>query len=173
MSQRRKAKRFLSGKAWVAHRMEMITSPAWRVLSINGRRVIDRLEIEHMQHGGAENGSLKCTRDDFAAYGIRRQSISEALVEVEALGFVEITRRGYIGARYVQDRLPSLYRLTFVVENRDFADPPSDEWRRLESVDAAEEAKATALVELERERRAEAVARAKRVPAVGATRAAA
>lgn len=115
-----------------------------------------------MEHGGAENGRLKCTRDDFHDYGIRRQSISEALVEVEALGFIEITRRGYIGARDVNDRLPSLYRLTFVVENRDFAEPPTDEWRRFGCVDEAEEARAAAIFRLRQEREAESAARSRR-----------
>jgi hypothetical protein len=48
----------------------MRSSPAWLALPDNARRVLDRLELEHMQHGGAENGVLVVTFDDFERHGI-------------------------------------------------------------------------------------------------------
>jgi hypothetical protein len=43
---------------FVAYTREMIESPAYRALSLQGRKILRRLEIEHMAHGGAENGRL-------------------------------------------------------------------------------------------------------------------
>ena len=32
--------------------IEMLESPAWRVLTLSARRVFDRIQIEHAHHGG-------------------------------------------------------------------------------------------------------------------------
>jgi hypothetical protein len=90
----------------------MRESPAWRALSFAARKVLDRIEIEHMHHGGAENGKLPVTYRNFEDAGVRRHSVASALREVTALGFVEVTRKGYGGAAEV--RAPSLYRLTYL-----------------------------------------------------------
>ncbi len=108
---------------FIAHRIEMRTSPAWRALSFDARRVLDRLEIEHAAHAGRENGSLPCTYADFAEWGCRRESISDALRELVALGFIEVTQKGRAGNR--EFRTPSLYRLTYVQGNL----PLTDEWK--------------------------------------------
>jgi len=60
---------------FVSHALEMRRSPAWLYLSDTARRVLDRLEVEHMEHGGAESGSLICTYKDFEKVGIRRASM--------------------------------------------------------------------------------------------------
>lgn len=111
---------------FVAHRVEMLRSPAWRALNLAARRVLDRLEIENADHGGAENGALKCTYDDFARAGVRRQSVAAAIRDLEALGFVEIMQRGRKAA--ADFYLPSLYRLTYL--HTPFAGP-TDEWKRV------------------------------------------
>src|SRR5436190_14169667 len=82
------------GDQFVAYRVTMLGSPAWRALSLVARRLLNRLEIEHCNHGGKENGRLVCTYDDFAAYGIRRRSIASGIAELVALGFIEVTERG-------------------------------------------------------------------------------
>ena len=43
------------------HRIDMLRSPAWRVLSLSARRVLDRVEIEMGDHGGTDNGRLPVT----------------------------------------------------------------------------------------------------------------
>jgi hypothetical protein len=87
----------------------MMRSDAWRDLSINGRRMLDLLEIEHLAHGGCENGKLMMTYDQFVAGGIRRGSISATITELEQLGWIEVSRGGYRGfAR----SWPHRYRLT-------------------------------------------------------------
>jgi hypothetical protein len=60
-----------------------------------------------MAHGGVENGRLVCTFADFEKWGIRRRFIAPALRELEALGFIATTRRGYRGA--AGKGTPSLY----------------------------------------------------------------
>src|SRR6516164_9557882 len=79
---------------WVPHKIEMMESPAWQVLSLSGRRVVDRIEIEHGHHGGNDNGKLPVTFDNFEDFGISHKSVAPAIREVVALGFAEITRRG-------------------------------------------------------------------------------
>jgi hypothetical protein len=119
---------------FIAHSRVMRASPAWRALPDNARRVLDRLELEHMNHGGALNGKLPCTYSDFVLAGLRRASVARAIRQCVALGFLEITRRG---GRSISDvRPPSLYRLTYVV-GRKTSTPVTDEWRSIRSDEMA------------------------------------
>jgi hypothetical protein len=97
---------------FIVHPRQMIESPAWRALSLGARRALDRIELEHMSHGGAENGKLPVTYLDFEHTGVRRHSVAPAIRELAALGFIEIMRKGYHGAAEL--RAPSLYRLTYL-----------------------------------------------------------
>src|SRR5262249_37500536 len=74
--------------------VEMLKSPAYCVLSLSARRVLDRIEIEFRHHGGKENGRLPVTFNDFTRYGIDRHSVAPAIRELEALGFIEVTEHG-------------------------------------------------------------------------------
>lgn len=117
---------------WTWQLVEMKESPAWRVLSLSGRRVLDRLEIEVAHHGGKDNGRLPCTYEHFMEYGLERHCIAPAIREVAALGFVEITEQGRGGnAEY---RKASLYRLTY--RPTDNAQQ-TDDWRKVETIDDA------------------------------------
>lgn len=82
---------------WSWYSVEMMRSDAWRDLSINGRRMLDLLEVEHLAHGGYENGNLMITYDQFVAGGIRRGSIFATIAELERLGWIEVSRGGYRG----------------------------------------------------------------------------
>jgi hypothetical protein len=97
---------------FIAHPKQLVESASMRVLSLAERRALDRIEIEHMGHGGAENGKLPVTYIDFEKWGVRPDSIAGALRVLEALGLIEITRHGYAGA--AAKRAPNLYRLTYV-----------------------------------------------------------
>jgi hypothetical protein len=110
--------------AFVKLRMEMVNSPAWRALSAAATRILERLMIEHMRHGGKNNGELICTHKDFGAYGIRYPSIAPAIRKCVAHGFVVITDRGWRAA--VHGR-PAQYRLTFLPTR---GAPATDEWKR-------------------------------------------
>jgi hypothetical protein len=54
---------------FIAHALEMRLSPAWRAASSEVRLLLDRLEVEHAANGGAQNGQLVVTYDQFAEWG--------------------------------------------------------------------------------------------------------
>ena len=81
-----------------ARLIEMLVSPAYRVLSLSAHRVLDRISIELAHHGGNDNGKLPVTYEQFEEYGIHRRAIPPAIRELEALGFIEVTQRGRSGA---------------------------------------------------------------------------
>ena len=120
--------------SWVSHRLTMKESAAWRALPDNARRLLDRLELEHMRHGGSQNGALVCTYDHCAEAGIRRASVALAIRQAVALGFLQITQAGYRTA--AEFRAPNLFRLTYVygrVRNPE----PTDEWEAIETDEQA------------------------------------
>jgi hypothetical protein len=116
-----------------ARTIEMMVSPAFRVLSHSARRVLDRLEIEHAHHGGQDNGALPVTFNDFVSYGIDRHAIAPAVREVEALGFARVTERGRAGN--ADFRSPNKFALTYRA-TKDGAQ--TNEWKRIQTVEEAE-----------------------------------
>jgi hypothetical protein len=98
-------------RQFAARPIEMLECPAMRVLSLAARRALDRIEIEHAHHGGADNGKLPVTYQDFERFGLHPNGTAPALRELEALGFIETTRKGYHGPATL--RAPSWYRLTY------------------------------------------------------------
>jgi hypothetical protein len=121
--------------------IEMLESPAWRVLTPAGRKVIERVEVELANHGGKDNGKLPVTYKDFVEFGIDRHAVKPGLSEVVALGFLEVTRQGRAGN--AEWRQPSLYRLTFRHSEGILGDG-SHEWRRTKTIDEARELKRAA-----------------------------
>ncbi len=101
---------------------ELLESPAWCGLSANGRRLIDRLMIEHLSHGGIENGRLPVTHKDLEEYGLSRNCIRYAIDEAEAFGLIRFKR----GGRWGGANRPSVYRLTWL-GNADAG--PTNEWK--------------------------------------------
>jgi hypothetical protein len=114
----------------------MMQSDAWRDISINDRRMLDRLESENMSHGGYENGNLVVTYDQFVAAGIRRESIHKTIAHLECLGWIEVMRGGYRGfARSWPHRFRLTHRPTrsiATVGNPYFVEATHD-WRRYRS----------------------------------------
>lgn len=111
---------------FVAHTREMLESTAWRSLGINARRVLDRIEVEHLAHAGTENGSLPVTHADFIAAGVSRNQVTKAIREAHEAGFIDYRR----GGRYGGEKRPSMFRLTYL-GTPDW--PPTNEWKRNES----------------------------------------
>ena len=129
----RRRRNSISG-AFAPRLIEMLESPAYRVLSLSAHRVLSRIEIEHAHHGGSDNGKLPITFEQFEDYGMDRDAIAPALRELEALGLIEITERGCAGnAGY---RRPSHYRLTFRASEGILSDG-SHEWRRIKTMEEA------------------------------------
>jgi hypothetical protein len=131
----KQSKRNAIQEQYVPHLVSMVASPAFRVLSLSERRVLDRLEVEHMKHGGVENGKLPCTYHDIEKWGVKSRFAAPALRALEALGFIVTTRQGYRGA--AGKRMPSLYRLTFVRAQGDTGYGTLD-YQRIKTIEEAE-----------------------------------
>lgn len=114
--------------------VEMLESPAYRVLSLSGRRILDRLEIELAHHGGDDNGKLPTTYEHFCEYGMDRDCIAPGIRECVALGFLEVTEQGVAGNR--EFRRPNRFRLTYRPCGKANA---TDEWRRIETIELAQQ----------------------------------
>ena len=113
------------GEPWVWLTRDLLASDAWRALSINGRRLIDFLLIEDMNHAGTENGNLAAPYNGLQEYGLSRRLIRSAIVETVRLGLVRITKTSRrIAGRNEMAR----YRLTFRADNSD--NPPTNDWKR-------------------------------------------
>jgi len=94
------------GEPFVMLPQHLLESEAWRSLSINARRFLDFLMLEHMRHSGQENGSLLAPRRQLEQHGIGARHISAAIEETKLLGLVDC-KRG-------TGRRPSVYALTWL-----------------------------------------------------------
>jgi hypothetical protein len=130
-----KRRNSISGQ-FAARTIEMLESPAYRVMSRSAHMVISRVEIELGHHGGNDNDNLPVTKWDFVAYGIHHHAIAPAVREAEALGFLRV-RRGRGGN--AEHRTPSKFGLTYAHHRNSRRSPPTDEWRRIKTVEEAEQ----------------------------------
>ena len=121
------------GMPFVMLSRELLASPAWQSLSINGRRLMDFLFLEHLAHGGYENGELHATYDQLVEAGIGRRLIKQTFDEIEVLGLAEIERGGRRG--FAENYL-SKFRLTFFKDRvtnewgTTYYRSPTNEWKR-------------------------------------------
>jgi hypothetical protein len=111
----------------------MLESPAWAAMTLAARKVVERVAIEHLKHGGRENGELIVTHVDFGDFGIRRSTIIEAIRIADDLGFIDVTVKGL--KSYGTRRLPSQYGLTWL--GRRDRTPPSNRWARIDQASAS------------------------------------
>jgi hypothetical protein len=130
-----KRRNSISGQ-FAARLIEMLESPAYRVLSRSAHMVIARVEIELGHHGGNDNGRLPITTEDFIAYGIERGSVAPAVREAKALGFVTVEQGRGGNAEH---RKPSLFGSTFSQHRESRRRPPTDDWRRIETIEEAKQ----------------------------------
>jgi hypothetical protein len=127
---------------FAARPIEMLESPAYRVLSLSAHRVITRIEIELAHHGGNDNGKLPVTKQDFIDYGIHDHAVAPAIREAEALGFIRVTERGRGGN--AEHRQPNKFFLAFAHGRDSRAQPPTHEWGKINTMEEAEEVAQTA-----------------------------
>lgn len=118
---------------FVPHRLEMLRSPAWRAAPPQLHRMLDRIEVEHLSHGGLENGNLFIPYAQFEQCGISRRQIRSLCDLGEALGLIEVVKSEEAGNGLV--RPPNAYRLTYVPSKSSKA--PTDEWRSISAERAA------------------------------------
>jgi hypothetical protein len=149
----------ISGQ-FAARLIEMMESPAYRVLSLSAHRALSRIEIEWARHGGQDNGRLPVTFDDFERYGVNRHAIGPAIAELEALGFIVITERGKM-AKAAEYRRPNKFLLTSRPTNKG-ADPLHN-WKRFTTMEEAQ-AIAEAARKLSGEKKKEPVRKTHREP---------
>jgi hypothetical protein len=129
------------GASWIWLTQDMLESPAWRAMRLAARKIVDRLIIEHLAHGGTENGNLITTYSDFQQFGLRRRSsIAPAIIEAETLGFIDVIERG--GSAYAELRNPSRYALAWL--DRKDGTPPTNRWKAFDTVADAHKAVRTA-----------------------------
>ena len=111
------------GEPWVWLTRELLMSDAWQTLGISGRRILDRLMLEHMAHAGTENGRLRVSHRQFIRWGVSKNTIAPSIHDLQERGLIcfaasetDGTIRGYYK-----------YRLTFLPA--DYC-APTNEWRR-------------------------------------------
>ncbi len=112
------------GEPWTWLTRELLASPSWRALSINGYRLMSFLLVEHCNHAGRENGRLMATHEQLKAYGMTSDAIRQVIDECVALGLIEHTR----GGRWGGTNKPSTFRLTFYADAE--GSPPTNDWKR-------------------------------------------
>lgn len=108
------------GEPWVWMTRELLASSTIASLSKTGRRLLDFLLIEHMNHAGTENGDLIATKEQLINFGMSRRLIPEAIREVEFAGLIRVQRGVACGGV----KSPNFYRLTFL-RTRTFHRPPT------------------------------------------------
>lgn len=119
------------GEPWIWHSLSLTSSPAWRSRPINCARLLDFLEIEHMHHGGNENGSLVAPYCQLVSHGLTRRLIADAIREAERRGLIRVERGGKKGTTVTE---LSRYRLTYLwTKTRQNGiwswHEPTDEWK--------------------------------------------
>ena len=120
------------GATWIWHTVELLASPAWCTQSINCRRLINFLEIEHLRHAGNENGSLLATYGQLVGFGIGRRLIHASIAEAEQRGLISVDRGGRRGVVMTE---VNRFRLTYMWTRKkinSFWDwtPPTDDWKQ-------------------------------------------
>jgi hypothetical protein len=105
----------------------LLESDAWRSLGINELRLIHFLMLEHMRHGGKENGRLKATHRQLEQFGIGAQYVTGAILAVEERGLVACERGGM--------RVATTYALAWLPLHD--GTMPAEQWRRFRDVTLA------------------------------------
>lgn len=118
---------------WTWWTIEMIRSPAYRVLSASAQRVIARIRIELGDHGGQDNGRLPVTHRDFHDYGTAWSAIAPAIREAEALGWIRVIEHGIASAG--EFRKASEFALTHLPVGDAAA---TNDWAKIDSMAQAE-----------------------------------
>ncbi len=123
-----------SDQPWFWLTEEILISPAWRALTLNARRLIDRILLEHMAHAGTQNGALRITYDDFVIAGLpSRNAVAQAIRLTETLGLVDVPLRGR--RSYGGGHIASEYELTWLP--RWNGERASNRWKQVTSADHA------------------------------------
>jgi hypothetical protein len=130
--------------------VELLESPAFRILSLSAQRALARIEIELRQHAGNGNGKLIVTKEQFIEYGIHQDAIAPALRELDALGIAIITQHGRGGN--AERRQPNKFLLNYMCGAVDVHDLITNSWKRYKTVEEAAKVAAAARANKDRDK---------------------
>lgn len=116
---------------WIWLTQSIVESYAWRALSGGAQKVIFRIALEHMLHGGSRNGDLPVPWSDFEAYGVGSASVLPALEEAIAVGLIERTDPGHKAWGGFKGRA-ARYRLSWLPTHD--GQHPLKDWQRFVSL---------------------------------------
>ncbi len=102
----------------------MLQSVAWQHKTIPLWHILERLEIEHMRHAGACNGSLSVSYRQLAQHGVSRNDILRAIQLGQDLGLLKV--RPNSTKHNGQIRADNIYTLTYLEVD---GAPPTDDWK--------------------------------------------
>lgn len=74
--------------------LHLLESPAYQGLSMAAIRVLTFLQIEHLTHGGVENGRLLAPHRQLVSKGIGKADVKPAIDMLEAFGLIARTSAG-------------------------------------------------------------------------------
>jgi hypothetical protein len=151
-----------AGEAWVWQTITLKCSPAWLHRTHRAMLVTEFLEVEHMRHGGFENGNLLAPHRQLAHIGMRRETIADAIDENIARKLVVRTGGGVDPE--TGKRLPFRYRLTYLPT---IDGPPTNEWKRYKAAAPAKSPEKVEKAKRAAARWAEAAAQKKQKPGTG------
>lgn len=89
-----RAKRWKFEEAFVGEPMSLLESPGYQALNFPAFKILAFLKLEHVRHGGAENGRLLAPHRQLQALGISPRHIKPALAMLEAFGVIRCTTDG-------------------------------------------------------------------------------
>jgi hypothetical protein len=121
--------------------VELIASPAMRVLSRAAHLVLLRIELELRYHAGQANGKLIVTDLQFIKFGVHKNGIAAALRELEALGIIRI-RHGRGGN--AEHREPNRFLLNYLCGAIDADEEITNAWGRFKTLEEAEDVSSAA-----------------------------
>ena len=103
--------------------------------------MIDFLEIEHLRHGGNENGYLVAPYSQLVGFGLGRRLIAGAIREAEQRGLVKVERGGKKGTTMTElTRFTLTYHWTKTKVNGLWdCKEPTNNWRTFQNPDATAE----------------------------------
>ena len=121
--------------------VELIASPALRILSRAGHLALLRIELELRQHAGRCNEKLIVTKEQFVEFGLHPRMVAPALRELEALGIIRIEHGRGGNAEH---RQPNRFLLNYLCGAVDADEQITNAWRLFKTMDEAVEVRRTA-----------------------------